>query len=68
MSSQIYLYAQKGPHRAGFTLATEDLATELAHWLLWKGWTVVEDYAPPRMTPDEHAAASALAREFAASR
>jgi hypothetical protein len=63
----IYLYAEKGPHRTGFSLSSEDLATSLAHWLLWKGWTVVEDYAPPRLTAAEHEAAAALTREFQSS-
>lgn len=64
----IVLYARRGPHAAGFALASEDLATELAHWLAGRGWQVTEGSLPLRVTAAEADAASHLTREFQASR
>lgn len=63
-----HLRARRATFEAGFSVATQDLAAELAAFLAARGWAVEYLETEPRLTLAEREYSLALFREYTRAR
>lgn len=63
-----HLRARRATFEAGFSVCSQDLAAELAAFLVERGWTVEYLEGEPRLTMAEREYSLALFREYTRAR